>query len=56
MVLLGISFSLCFVVLLLFGLEVMLDSFATPRTVPCQAPVSMRFPRQEYGIDCHFLL
>ena len=24
------------------------DSFATPWTVTCQAPLSMRFPRQEY--------
>ena len=24
------------------------DSFATPRTVVCQAPLSMGFPRQEY--------
>ena len=22
--------------------------FATPQTVPCQAPLSMEFPRQEY--------
>ena len=26
----------------------MSDSFATPGTVVCQAPLSMRFPRQEY--------
>ena len=26
----------------------MSDSFATPRTVACQAPLSMGFPRQEY--------
>ena len=24
------------------------NSFATPRTVACQAPLSMEFPRQEY--------
>ena len=26
----------------------MSNSFATPRTVACQAPLSMEFPRQEY--------
>ena len=26
----------------------MSDSFATPWTVACQAPLSMQFPRQEY--------
>ena len=26
----------------------MSDSFATPWTVACQAPLSMEFPRQEY--------
>ena len=28
--------------------------FATPQTVPCQAPLSMEFPRQEYcsGLLC----
>ena len=26
----------------------MSDSFVTPWTVACQAPLSMRFPRQEY--------
>ena len=26
----------------------MLDSFATPWTVACQAPLSMGFPRQKY--------
>ena len=26
----------------------MSDSFVTPRTVACQAPLSMEFPRQEY--------
>ena len=33
---------------LLFSHSVLSDSFATPRTVACQAPLSMRFPRQEY--------
>ena len=28
--------------------SVISDSFATPWTVACQAPLSMRFPRQEY--------
>ena len=27
----------------------MSDSFATPRTIACQAPLSMEFSRQEYG-------
>ena len=26
----------------------MSDSFVTPQTVACQAPLSMGFPRQEY--------
>ena len=30
--------------------------FAAPRTVACQAPLSMKLPRQEYWKDCHFLL
>ena len=30
--------------------------FATPWTVVCQAPPSMRFPRQEYWSGCHFIL
>ena len=29
--------------------------FATPRTVACQAPLSMGFPRQEYWIGLPFL-
>ena len=33
--------------LLLFGHPVVSDSFATPRTVALQAPLSMGFPRQE---------
>ena len=32
----------------LFVCLVMNDSFATPWTVACQAPLSMGFPRQEY--------
>ena len=31
-------------------------TFATPWTVACQAPLSMGFSRQEYGVGCHFLL
>ena len=30
--------------------------FATPWTVARQAPLSMGFFRQEYAVDCHFLL
>ena len=34
----------------------MSDSFATLWTVALQAPLSMGFPRQEYGVSCHALL
>ena len=34
--------------LLFFSRSVMFYSFVTPGTVACQAPVSMRFPKQEY--------
>ena len=34
--------------LLLFNPKVLSDTFATPWTVACQAPLSMGFPRQEY--------
>ena len=30
--------------------------FANPWTVAHQAPLSMKFSRQEYGVGCHFLL
>ena len=30
--------------------------FATPWAVAHQAPLSMGFPRQEYWMECHFLL
>ena len=30
--------------------------FATPWTVPCQAPLSMEFSREETRVGCHFLL
>ena len=44
-------------ILLFFIHEVMSNSSATPWTVASQAPLSMRFPRQEYcrGLGCHFL-
>ena len=32
------------------------DSFVTPWTVVCQAPISIEFSRQEYWSDCHSLL
>ena len=31
-------------------------TLATPWTVACQAPLSMGFSRQGYGVGCHFLL
>ena len=31
-------------------------TLATPWTVACQAPLSMRFSRQEYWVGCHSLL
>ena len=34
--------------LLLFRHEVVSDSFATPWAAACQAPLSVRLPRQEY--------
>ena len=34
----------------------MSNSFATPWTAACQAPLSMGSPRQEYWSCCHFLL
>ena len=34
----------------------MCDSFAAPRTVAHQAPLSMDFPGRNTGVDCHFLL
>ena len=34
--------------LLLFRHSVVCDSFVTPWTVACQAPLSMEFSRQEY--------
>ena len=45
-----VSCLLCYpgVKLLLFSSLVMFDSFATPWTVACQAPLSRGFSRQEY--------
>ena len=43
-------------VFLVFSHKVVSDSFATPWTRACQAPLSMGFPRQEYGMGCHFFL
>ena len=36
--------------LLMLSRQVMSDSFVTPWTIACQAPLSMGFPRQEYWI------
>ena len=41
--------------LLLFSRSVVSDSFATPWTVACPAPLSMGFPRQEYWSGLPFL-
>ena len=32
------------------------DFFVTTWTVACQASMSMRFPKQDYGVGFHFLL
>ena len=34
----------------------MSDSFVTPWTVDCQAPLSIEFPSNNTGESCHFLL
>ena len=34
----------------------MADSFAPSWTVARQAPLAMRFPRQDLGVSCHFRL
>ena len=36
--------------------SVVSDSFATPWTAACQAPLSMEFSRKATGEGCHFLL
>jgi len=43
------------ILLLLLSHEVMSDSFVTPWTVACQAPLSMGFPKQEEWSRYHFL-
>ena len=40
--------------LLLFSCYVVSKSFATPRTVACQAPLSTGFPRPEYWSGLSF--
>ena len=37
-----------------FSHSVVSDSFVTPQTVARQAPLSMVFPRQEYGSELPF--
>ena len=44
----ALSLTDCVTLLLLFSHKAMSDSFVTPWTVVCQAPLSMGFPRQEY--------
>ena len=44
----------CLLVLLLFSLRVVSDSFVTPWSVAHQAPLSMGFPRQEYWSGLSF--
>ena len=43
-----------FVLLLLLSCYIMLNSFTTPWTVSFQAPLSIRFPRQEYWSGLSF--
>ena len=50
------NFSKEDMLLLLFSCWVMSDSFETSWIVAHQAPLSIGFPRQEYGIVCCFLL
>ena len=40
--------------MLLFSHSVMFNSFATPWTVACQAPLSMGFPRQKSWSELPF--
>ena len=40
--------------LLVFSRSIVSDFFATPWTAACQAPLSMGFPRQEYGSGLPF--
>ena len=39
---------------LLFSCQVTYDSFVTPWTIACQAPLSMGFPNQEYWTGLPF--
>ena len=39
---------------MLLSHQVMFDSFVTPWTVTCQAPLSMGFPRQDYWSELPF--
>ena len=39
---------------LLFSRSVVSNSFATPWAVACEAPLSMGFPRQQYGGELLF--
>ena len=45
-----------FISMLLFSCLVMSDSFVTPWTVACQAPLSKGFPSKHTGVGCHFPL
>ena len=47
---------LCLDNIALFSHLVMFDSFKTPWTVACQAPLFMGFPSKNTGLGCHFLL
>ena len=49
------SYIYIYNLLLLFSCSVMSYSFTTPRTIACQAPLPMRFPRQEYMGGLPFL-
>ena len=43
-------------IVVLFSRSVMSNSFANPRTVACQASLSMGFPGKNTGVGCHSLL
>ena len=40
---------------LLFSCQVMYNSFATPWTIACKAPLSIGFSSKNIGVGCHFL-
>ena len=48
--------SLLYSKLLLFNPLVVSDSFATPRIVALQVPLSLEFSRQQYWSGCHSLV